>query len=58
MITVQPSVRPSIRPSAQLAPSAIAGVGLSLDPEGKEKGSWSHSSAGLVLRAREAVHYK
>ena len=34
---------------------ALAGVGLSLDPERKEKGSWSHSSADLVLTARDAV---
>ena len=34
---------------------ALAGVGLSLDPEGKEKGSWSHSSADLVFTARDAV---
>ena len=34
---------------------ALAGVGLSLDPEGKEKGSWSHSSPELVLIARDTV---
>ena len=33
----------------ELAPSALAGVGLSLNPEGKEKGSWWHSTAKLVL---------
>ena len=39
----------------KLAPSALAGVGLSLDPEGKEKGSWWHSTAELVLIARGNV---
>ena len=34
---------------------ALAGVGLSLEPEGKEKSSWSHSSANLVFTARNAV---
>ena len=32
-----------------------AGVGLSLDPEGKENGSWSNSPAELVLTTRDAV---
>ena len=31
------------------------GVGLSLDPEGKENSSWSNSPAELVLTTREAV---
>ena len=39
----------------KLAPSALAGVGLSLDPEGKEKGPWWHSTAELVLIARGNV---
>ena len=39
----------------KLAPSALAGVGLSLNPEGKEKGSWWHSTAELVLITRDAV---
>ena len=34
---------------------ALEGVGLSLNPEGKEKGSWSHLSADLVFTARNAV---
>ena len=34
---------------------ALTGVGLSLDPEGKEKSSWSYSSADLVFTARNAV---
>ena len=42
-------------PIDKLAPSALAGVGLSLNPEGKEKGSWWHSTAELVLITRDAV---
>ena len=34
---------------------ALVGVGLSLDAEGKEKGSWWHSTSDLVLIARDAV---
>ena len=34
---------------------ALVGVGLSLDPEGKEKSSWSHSSADLLFTLRNAV---
>ena len=34
---------------------ALVGVELSLDPEGKEKGSWWHSTSDLVLIARDAV---
>ena len=34
---------------------ALVGLGLSLDPEGKEKGSWWHSTSDLVLIARDAV---
>ena len=34
---------------------ALVGVVLSLDAEGKEKGSWSQSSADLVLTSRDAV---
>ena len=34
---------------------ALVGLGLSLDPEGKEKGSWWHSMSDLVLIARDAV---
>ena len=45
----------SISQQQQLAPSALAGVGLSLNPEGKEKGSWWHSTAELVLIARDAI---
>ena len=33
----------------------LVGLGLSLDPEGKEKGSWWHSMSDLVLIARDAV---
>ena len=33
----------------------LVGVRLSLDPEGKEKGSWWHSTAELVLIARGNV---
>ena len=39
----------------ELAPSALAGVGLSLYPEGKEKGSWWQSMVELVLIARDAI---
>ena len=39
--------------SSHLGTRALAGVGLSLDPKGKEKGSWSHLSADLSsYRAR------
>ena len=38
-----------------LARFALAGVGLSLDPEEKEKGSWWHSTSDLILIARDAV---
>ena len=34
---------------------ALVGVVLSLDPEGKEKGSWWHSTSDFVLIARDAV---
>ena len=34
---------------------ALVGLGLSLDPEGKEKGSCWHSMSDLVLIARDAV---
>ena len=34
---------------------SLVGVVLSLDPEGKEKGSWWHSMSDLVLIARDAV---
>ena len=40
------------RTRALRAPEA---VGLSLDLEEKEKGSWSHLSADLVFTARNAV---
>ena len=36
----------------------LAVLGLSLDPEGKEKGSWSHSSADLVFTAHDAAALK
>ena len=38
-----------------LAPPALAGVGLSLYPEGKENGSWWQSMVELVLIARDAI---
>ena len=34
---------------------ALVGVGLSLDPEGKEKGSWWHSTSDLVVIVSDAV---
>ena len=34
---------------------ALVGVGLSLDPEGKEKGSWWHWTSDFVLIAPDAV---
>ena len=34
---------------------ALVDVVLSLDPEGKEKGSWWHSTSDFVLIARDAV---
>ena len=39
----------------KLTPWALAGIGLSLDPEGKEKGSLWHSTAELGLIARDAL---
>ena len=34
---------------------ALVGVVLSLDPEGKENGSWWHSTSELVLNVRDIV---
>ena len=34
---------------------ALAGIGLSLDLEGKEKCSWSHSTSDFVLLAGDAI---
>ena len=34
---------------------ALVGIGLSLDPEGKENGSWWHSTSDLALIARDTV---
>ena len=42
----------------KLAPSALTGVGLSLDPEGKQKGFWWNSTVELVLNSQGAVIMK
>ena len=52
-IIIRPSIHPPIRTTRALR--ALVGVGLSLDPEGKEKGSWWHSTLDLVLVACYAV---
>ena len=41
--------------SSHLGTRALAGVGLSLDPKGKEKGSWWHSTSDVVLLAHDHV---
>ena len=54
-VLLKPSKKMAISPYTTRALRALVGVGLSLDPEGKEKGSWWHSTSDFVLIPRDAV---